>query len=93
MTGRLQGKIALVTGASRGMGYAIAERFADEGAQVVMAARSKSELDEAAARIGSAALPLTCDIGDPNSVRQLFATVAEKFARPGGPHAATGRQT
>lgn len=79
MTGRLQGKIALVTGASRGMGYAIAERFADEGAQVVMAARSKAELDEAAARIGSAALPLTCDIGDPDSVRQLFATVAEKF--------------
>ena len=77
MTGRLQGKVTMVTGASRGMGFAIAERFAAEGAQVVIAARNAAELEKAAAAIGPAAHPIACDIGDPASVRALFAAVRD----------------
>lgn len=79
MTGRLDGRIAMVTGASRGMGHAIAQRLAAEGAKVAMVARNASELAEASARIGEAALPLTCDIGDPDSVRRTFAAVKERW--------------
>lgn len=49
----LDGKVAIVTGASYGMGRSIAEMFADEGASVVMTARGKDRLDAAVAGITS----------------------------------------
>jgi meso-butanediol dehydrogenase/(S,S)-butanediol dehydrogenase/diacetyl reductase len=76
---RLNGKIAMVSGASRGMGRAIASAFAAEGAQVVMLARRLDELQAAAAEIGGDLLPLACDIGDPESVRAAFAATADRF--------------
>lgn len=69
----------MVTGGSRGMGFAIAERLAAEGAQVVLTARNAAELAAAAARIGPAARAIPCDIGDPQSVRALFAQVREEL--------------
>ncbi|MDR7103712.1 SDR family oxidoreductase [Croceicoccus sp. BE223] len=76
---RLEGKVAVVTGASRGMGYAITKRFADEGAHVVMLARGREELDKAASQIGSRALPYAADIGDPDALRTIFTDIAKRF--------------
>ena len=53
MAERLNGKIAVVTGASRGMGEAIARQFAAEGSKVIMMARSADELERAAGAIGT----------------------------------------
>lgn len=52
--GQLDGKVAVVTGASTGIGFASAQRFAEEGAYVYLTGRRKPELDEAVARIGAA---------------------------------------
>ncbi len=74
MAQRLVGKVAVVTGASRGMGLAISQVFAAEGARVAMLARSGDELEKSAAGVeGAKAFP--CDIGDPDAVRAVFACV------------------
>lgn len=52
MTGRFAGKTAIVTGASRGIGFAVAERLVADGARVVITARKQEALDEAVARLG-----------------------------------------
>ncbi|MET9214804.1 MULTISPECIES: SDR family oxidoreductase [unclassified Nocardia] len=54
MTGRFAGKVAIVTGASRGIGLSIAQRLVDEGAKVVVTARKKDALDEAVLQLGGA---------------------------------------
>jgi meso-butanediol dehydrogenase/(S,S)-butanediol dehydrogenase/diacetyl reductase len=70
----LKGKNAVVTGASRGLGRAISEALAAQGARVAMLARGEAELMHAAASITNA-LPLVCDLTDPNAVRVAFATI------------------
>jgi len=52
MSGLLDGKVAIVTGGSKGIGYSIAERFLKEGAKVIICSRNKSELSKAAAKLG-----------------------------------------
>ena len=53
MTGLLKGKVAVVTGGSKGIGYSIAERFTKEGAKVVISSRNKEELEVAGNELGS----------------------------------------
>jgi len=71
---RLEGKTALITGASRGIGAAIAQRLADEGARVVLVSRKLPALKDVAAQIearGGEAIPIACHIGDPEAVTAL----------------------
>jgi NAD(P)-dependent dehydrogenase (short-subunit alcohol dehydrogenase family) len=88
MSGRLADKVAIITGASRGLGRYCALGYAAEGASVVIAARSRGNgeksLDCTAAMIeeaGGSALPLTCDVADPTSVETMIAAVLERFGR------------
>jgi NAD(P)-dependent dehydrogenase (short-subunit alcohol dehydrogenase family) len=78
----LEGKAALVTGASRGMGKAIAMTFAEAGADVVLAARSKDALDATAARIkamGRKALAIACDVTNADDIRRCVEEAVAAF--------------
>lgn len=84
MSGRLSGKRALVTGASRGIGRAIAIAYAAEGADVALLARDAVKLGEVAAEIeafGQRALVLPCDVTDAEAIH---AAVASAVAELGG---------
>src|SRR2546422_4657453 len=70
---RLTDRVALVTGAGRGIGQAIALAFAEMGADVVCAARTEKEIEATAARVrgfGRRALALRCDVADPAQLEQ-----------------------
>ena len=75
--GSLEGRIALVTGAARGLGFAIAQRLVRAGASVWLNGRDRAALDEAADRIGSDARVLAFDIGDDDATAAAFKTLAE----------------
>jgi len=73
--GWLAGRVAIVTGASRGIGRATAASLASAGAVVVAAARSKDKLESLQAEITSAgnqATSVGCDVSDPGQVEALF---------------------
>jgi 7-alpha-hydroxysteroid dehydrogenase len=68
---RLDGKVAIVTGAGRGIGASIARTYADAGANVLLAARTQEQLDEVAADgrgFGREALVVPCDVNDNDAV-------------------------
>ena len=77
-------KVVLVTGASRGIGKAVAEGFIDAGYRAVVAARSLDPLQTLVARAearGTRALAVRCDVTDPESVEALFKRIRDEFGR------------
>ncbi len=74
----LRGKVALVTGGNRGIGFAIAQALVEAGASVVITGRDERALQTAAARLPKARA-LHCDVRDPHSVERLFHVIGEKF--------------
>jgi NAD(P)-dependent dehydrogenase (short-subunit alcohol dehydrogenase family) len=82
--GKLDGKVALVTGAGRGIGRGIARGLAAEGASLVLAARSNQQLHAAAEELtagGTAVLAIPTDVADEEQVEALFQAAKERFQR------------
>jgi dehydrogenase/reductase SDR family member 4 len=77
--GDLSGKVAIVTGASRGIGRAIAEIFSREGSRVVICGRKQETLDEVAREIGSNVKAIACHVGRGEQIENMIATTAREF--------------
>jgi NAD(P)-dependent dehydrogenase (short-subunit alcohol dehydrogenase family) len=80
----LTGRVALITGASRGIGSAIAKALVEQGAQVVLSSRKQADLDEEAARINALyrerAIAIAAHAGRPEDLERLVSSVMERFA-------------
>jgi dehydrogenase/reductase SDR family protein 4 len=77
----LKDKVAVVTGASRGIGRSIAEVFVREGAQVVICGRKQEVLDQVAREIGAGVRPLACHVGKADQIQNLVETTTREFGR------------
>ncbi|WP_213770084.1 SDR family NAD(P)-dependent oxidoreductase [Bradyrhizobium sp. dw_78] len=77
----LEGRVALVAGASRGIGLAIARMLAAEGAHVALAARGRDDLDAARAKIGDNASSHTADVTDPAAALAMAREVERQWGR------------
>jgi NAD(P)-dependent dehydrogenase (short-subunit alcohol dehydrogenase family) len=77
--GRLEGKVAIVTGATGGCGAATSEHFIREGAKVALAARSMDKAAALAERLGPNALPVHFDLQDDKSIETTVAATVERF--------------
>ncbi len=92
MSGRLEGKVAVITGASRGLGEYCALGFAREGAKVAVAARTVEVKDErlpgtiystaeVIEKAGGEALPVVCNVADVSSIEAMTKQVMDRWGR------------
>ena len=85
--GKLDGKVALITGSSQGLGYQIAKRFALEGANLVICARSKNEIDKTVSELSQNIQPqqqiygFNCDVSVRTDVDTLFEFIEREFTK------------
>jgi NAD(P)-dependent dehydrogenase (short-subunit alcohol dehydrogenase family) len=77
----LKDKVAIVTGASRGIGRSIAEVFVREGAKVVIVGRRQETLDQVASEIGPNAKPVACHVGRADQIQNLVDVTTREFGR------------
>lgn len=93
--------VAVVTGGSSGIGFAIAKRLIDDGADVVITGRRQAVLDEAVHRLGSSATGIVADVASAASLASFYESVQNRFGRidilvanaGGGSHALLGQIT
>ena len=76
----LTGKVAIVTGATKGIGLAIAERMINEGMRVAVSARTEQDVAEVEGRLGENALGVPCDVADPAAYLFNVAELSWDFA-------------
>lgn len=84
MSGSLDGRVAIVTGASRGIGMAIAAALGDAGASVALSARGEDDLEAAVTGLrgsGANALGVPGDAGDADDVRRLVDAAVDRWDR------------
>src|SRR6266849_6799479 len=79
--GKLEGKVAVITGGNSGIGLATAKEFKEQGARVVITGRDQQTLDEAKREIGGDVLAIRSDASNLADTDRLFAAVKEKFGK------------
>ncbi len=80
----LHGRVVLITGGSRGLGFAMAEEFAREGAKLVICARNEEPLERARRELeqqGAEVLAIRCDVADPVQVERMVEQALQRFGR------------
>ncbi|WP_439491022.1 SDR family oxidoreductase [Blastomonas fulva] len=75
------GKIIVITGAGDGLGRALSRRFAKDGDTVILLGRTFSKVEAVADEIGEGHLALECDVADPQSVRDAFKAIGQRYPR------------
>src|SRR5512140_1694096 len=78
----LEGKVAVITGASRGLGKAMAEAFTGAGAKVVLSSRSREEIEQIVAQLrekGAEAAAFVCDVTEPKQLEDLACSAILKY--------------
>lgn len=83
-TGQLQGRVALITGASRGIGAAVAKRFAQEGAHVILTARTVGgleEVDDAVQAVGGTATLVPLDLREYEKIDELASAIGQRWGK------------
>jgi NAD(P)-dependent dehydrogenase (short-subunit alcohol dehydrogenase family) len=83
-SGRLQGKVVMVTGAGSGIGAAVAKRVASDGARVLLLGRRVDKLEETAADVGAAALVQRCDVTDAEDIDNAVALAVDTWGTVDG---------
>ncbi len=79
--GKLEGKVAVITGGNSGIGLATAKEFKEQGARIVITGRDQQTLDEAKREIGDDVLAVRSDASSLTEIDKLFAAVKEKFGK------------
>lgn len=77
----LAGKVAIVTGSTKGIGLAVAERMVGQGAAVVVSSRTAADVEAVAARLGERAVGIACDVADPAACQRLVDETVERLGR------------
>ena len=78
---KFQGKVALITGATRGIGLATARSLAERGCQSIITGRDQTSLKKAAKQIRGKALAIACDVREPREIEELFSRIKARFGR------------